>query len=184
MANNTEKTLIRKALESISNGNATALKKNIKEALLYKVRRALNAREKELAKTIVSSTISEAFVPTQTDKQVITLTKRILKTSDVTVVYNNTEYLARIPSSNGKLQHLGIILEPSDSRLGKMNWVVYDQSISDQDPSSKQKLAAKIASVPFDQGDIATSIRKLQELLARAAKTVVSGGYAAQEPSF
>jgi type III secretory pathway component EscV len=51
-----EKTLIRKALESISNGNATALKKNIKEALLSKVRRALNEKEKDLAKTIINDT--------------------------------------------------------------------------------------------------------------------------------
>jgi hypothetical protein len=51
-----EKSLIRKALESISNGNATALKKNIKEALLSKVRRALNEKEKDLAKTIINDT--------------------------------------------------------------------------------------------------------------------------------
>ena len=55
MANNTEKTLIRKALESISNGNATALKKNIKEALLSKVRKALNKKEKEIAKNLIDN---------------------------------------------------------------------------------------------------------------------------------
>lgn len=51
-----EKSLIRKALESISAGNATALKNNIKEALLSKVRRALDEKEKELAKTIIKDT--------------------------------------------------------------------------------------------------------------------------------
>lgn len=57
MANsNTEKTLIRKALTAINAGNATALKKNIKEALLSKVRRALDKKEHELAKKIIDST--------------------------------------------------------------------------------------------------------------------------------
>jgi type III secretory pathway component EscV len=51
-----EKSLIRKALESISNGNATALKNNIREALLSKVRRALNEKEKEVAKNLIDKT--------------------------------------------------------------------------------------------------------------------------------
>lgn len=50
-----EKSLIRKALESISSGNATALKKNIREALLSKVRRALNEKEKDVAKTLIDN---------------------------------------------------------------------------------------------------------------------------------
>lgn len=57
MANsNTEKSLIRKALTAINAGNATALKKNIKEALLSKVRKALDKKEQELAKNIIDST--------------------------------------------------------------------------------------------------------------------------------
>jgi hypothetical protein len=56
MAANNEKSFIRKALESISNGNATDLKKNIKEALISKVRRALHEREKELAKSLINKT--------------------------------------------------------------------------------------------------------------------------------
>lgn len=56
MTANTEKSFIRKALESISNGNATALKKNIKEALLSKVRRALDEREKKIAKSLINKT--------------------------------------------------------------------------------------------------------------------------------
>lgn len=56
MSNSKEKSLIRKALESISKGNATGLKNNIKEALLLKVRKALNVREKQIAKNLVDST--------------------------------------------------------------------------------------------------------------------------------
>jgi len=55
MSNTKEKSLIRKALESISAGNATGLKNNIKEALFLKVRRALNLREKELAKKLINT---------------------------------------------------------------------------------------------------------------------------------
>lgn len=46
---NNEKSHIRNALESISKGDATGLKKSIKEALLSKVRKALNLKEKEVA---------------------------------------------------------------------------------------------------------------------------------------
>lgn len=55
MSNTKEKSLIRKALESISAGNATGLKNNIKEALFLKVKRALNLREKELAKKLINT---------------------------------------------------------------------------------------------------------------------------------
>jgi hypothetical protein len=49
-----EKNFVRKALESISAGNATGLKKNIKEALLLKVKKALHIKEKELATKILN----------------------------------------------------------------------------------------------------------------------------------
>lgn len=56
---NTEKSLIRKALTAINSGNASALKKNIKEALLSKVRKALDKREKQLAQNIIDSTTKQ-----------------------------------------------------------------------------------------------------------------------------
>jgi hypothetical protein len=59
MSNSKEKNLVRKALESISSGNASGLKKNIKEALLLKVRKALNLKEKELATKILNQTIKK-----------------------------------------------------------------------------------------------------------------------------
>lgn len=56
MANSTtEKSLIRKALSAINSGNATSLKKNIKEALVSKVRKALDKKEKQIAKALVES---------------------------------------------------------------------------------------------------------------------------------
>lgn len=129
--------------------------------------------------------VAEALTLSQTDRLVVASIKRILKTTDVTVIYNNTEYLARIGSKEqGEFYHLGIVLEPSSKRLGKLNWAVYDQTISDQDPNSNQRLAAPLFSLPFDQGDIALSVRKLQEVLQIAAKGVASGSYASQEPSF
>lgn len=132
-----------------------------------------------------SGVVSEAITLSQTDRLVVASIKRILKTTDVTVIYNNTEYLARIGSKEqGEFYHLGIVLEPSSKRLGKLNWAVYDQTISDQDPNSNQRLAAPLFSLPFDQGDIALSVRKLQEVLQIAAKGVASGSYASQEPSF
>lgn len=129
--------------------------------------------------------VAESITLSQTDRLVVAAIRRILRTTDVTVIYNNTEYLARIPSKDqGNFYHLGVILEPSNKRLGKLNWVVYDQTISDQDPNSGQKLAAPVQSLPFDQGDIALSVRKLQEVLQLAAKGVASGSYASQAPSF
>jgi ribosomal protein S20 len=55
MTKTKEKTLIRKALESISSGNATGLKNNIREALFSKVRRALAIKEKEIAKNLIDN---------------------------------------------------------------------------------------------------------------------------------
>lgn len=56
MSKSKEKNLIEKALAAISKGNAVDLKKNIKEALLSKVRRAVNTKEKEMAKNLIEST--------------------------------------------------------------------------------------------------------------------------------
>lgn len=54
MSNSKEKKSIRKALEAISSGNASGLKKHIKEALLLKVKKALNIKEKEIATKILN----------------------------------------------------------------------------------------------------------------------------------
>ena len=55
MSQNKEKDFIRKGLASISKGDATSLRKNIKEAILSKVRRAVAIKEKELAKKLVQN---------------------------------------------------------------------------------------------------------------------------------
>lgn len=55
MSNKNEKTFIKNALTSIAKGDATGLKKNIREALLSKVRRALNVKEKEIASTLIDN---------------------------------------------------------------------------------------------------------------------------------
>lgn len=53
---NQEKTFIHKALIAINKGDATSLRKNIKEAILAKVCRAVAKREKEIAKTFLDET--------------------------------------------------------------------------------------------------------------------------------
>lgn len=50
-----EKSLIKRALDAISKGNAVELKKNIREALLSKVRRKINQKEKQMAKSILNN---------------------------------------------------------------------------------------------------------------------------------
>lgn len=55
MSQNKEKIFIHKALTAINKGDATALRKNIKEAILSKVRRAVARREKEMAKNLIES---------------------------------------------------------------------------------------------------------------------------------
>lgn len=57
MATTKEKSSIRKALESISGGNASGLKKHIREALYSKVKRALRREEKKVAKSLIESTV-------------------------------------------------------------------------------------------------------------------------------
>lgn len=125
-------------------------------------------------------TVSEAVTPSQADRLVVASVKRLLKTNDVTIISNNSEYLARIPSSTkGEFHHLHIRLEPSQKRLGKQNWVVYDKGAEDPDPTVDLKHAPPAASLPFDLGDPMVSMRKLQELLSQVSKNISS--YASQE---
>jgi hypothetical protein len=48
-----KKTSIKKAIESISSGDARGLRKHINEALVEKVKKALDNREKQLAKNLI-----------------------------------------------------------------------------------------------------------------------------------
>lgn len=68
MTNNKEKTFIHKALTAINKGDATALRKNIKEAILSKVRRAVAKREKQIAKSFLDEAthVQEDYADTAT----------------------------------------------------------------------------------------------------------------------
>ena len=46
---------VRKAIEAITSGDARALRKHIKEALLSKVKVAVNRKEKSLAKSLLDT---------------------------------------------------------------------------------------------------------------------------------
>jgi hypothetical protein len=63
----TKKTSIKKAIESISSGDARGLRKHINEALVEKVKKALDNREKQLARNLIES------IDTQHDVQEATL---------------------------------------------------------------------------------------------------------------
>ncbi|CAB4141175.1 hypothetical protein UFOVP410_14 [uncultured Caudovirales phage] len=54
MKKNNEKSLIKTALIAISKGNSALLKDSIKKALLSKVRRKINKKEKVMAKKILN----------------------------------------------------------------------------------------------------------------------------------
>jgi hypothetical protein len=106
--------------------------------------------------------VSEAVTLSQTDRLVIASIKRLTQVSDVTVVNNNTEYLVTISPEN----KITIRLEPSTKRLGKLNWAIHHVFPSEKDyASALSKSVPSQTSLPFDQGDVAVSIRKLQELL-------------------
>lgn len=65
MSRKNEQAHIRQGLTHISKGNATGLKKHIREALLSKVRKALEKREKQIAKNLIESStasLQEAIV--------------------------------------------------------------------------------------------------------------------------
>lgn len=51
----TKKLAVKKAIEAIDSGDARGLRKHINEALVTKVRKALDAKEKEIAKTLIES---------------------------------------------------------------------------------------------------------------------------------
>lgn len=50
----TEKSIIKKALGNLSKGNISELKKLIQDAILLKVRKRIDEKEKELSKKILN----------------------------------------------------------------------------------------------------------------------------------
>lgn len=53
-----KKEEVKKAVESISKGDAVGLKKHINEVLMKKVRKALNEKEKQIAKNLIEKKTS------------------------------------------------------------------------------------------------------------------------------
>lgn len=51
----TKNKSVEKAIESIDNNDAVSLRKNIKEALVDKVRKALEKKEKDIAKNFLNN---------------------------------------------------------------------------------------------------------------------------------
>lgn len=50
-----KKNNVKKAIESIVSGNARGLRKHVNEALVEKVKKALDKKEKELAKNLIET---------------------------------------------------------------------------------------------------------------------------------
>jgi hypothetical protein len=116
------------------------------------------------------SFVAEAVTLSQTDRLVIASVKRLMHVSDVSVVNSNTEYLVNISSETSTGNKITIRLEPSTKRLGKLNWAIHHSFPSEKDvTTSLAKSVPAQTSLPFDQGDVALSIRKLQELLRSVA---------------
>ena len=49
------KNTVKKAIESVASGDVRGLKKNIQEALVSKVRKALDIKEKKIAKGLIEA---------------------------------------------------------------------------------------------------------------------------------
>ena len=79
MSQNKEKTFIHKALTAINKGDATALRKNIKEAILSKVRRAVAKREKQIAKSFLDEATNIQEESPSTAEKIALHLKHILK---------------------------------------------------------------------------------------------------------
>lgn len=58
----TKKLAVKKAIEAIDSGDARGLRNRINEALVQKVRKALDKKEKEIAKNLIESSLQEAIV--------------------------------------------------------------------------------------------------------------------------
>ena len=173
-----KKDSVKKTLESISSGDARGLRKHINEVLVQKVRKALDKKEKELAKNLIESV---SLYEESDDKSVLSTIKKVLKSKDEFAVDPGAEYLARIPSKTaGEFYHVGVVLEPEGS---KSVWKVYDQSITNQG-SKTQKLAKVIKSGSFDDSNASEKAKNLEKVLQDAAKGVASGNYDSQEKSF
>ena len=55
-----KKIAVKKAIEAIDSGDARGLRKHINEALVNKVRKALNKKEKQIARNLIESSLNEA----------------------------------------------------------------------------------------------------------------------------
>ena len=65
---------VKKAIEAISSGNARELRKSVNEALLAKVRKALEEKEKQIAKSLIESAgiLNEEDVQSKSTKVKVT----------------------------------------------------------------------------------------------------------------
>lgn len=98
MSKNKEKSLIQAALTCISRNNAVGMKKNIREALFSKIRRAIAAKEKQVAKNFldeaISTSITEAKLSAAEIKKKIAEIKAIEATIDKLVKKDPKAFIA------------------------------------------------------------------------------------------
>lgn len=178
----TKKLAVKKAIEAIDSGDARGLRRHINEALVTKVRKALDKKEKVIARNLIeTATKTSLHEESSSDTSVLSSIKKVLKSKDQYVVDPGAEYLARIASkTKGQFYHVGLNLVTD---ANKSVWIVYDQSITVQG-SKTQKLAKPLKSTAFDSKNPEEKTKNLEKLLQDVVKGISSGQYDSQEPSF
>ena len=172
------KNNVKKAIESIASGDVRGLRKNIQEALVSKVRKALDTKEKRIAKNLIENVAKTSLTESSSDdKAILSTLKKALKSKDEFALYDD-EYLARVPSkTKGEYYHISAVLV---SDKIKSVWKIYDQSIGHQGPST-QTIAKTVTSGVFDTGNSSEKIKALEKVLQGVARDVAAGKYGSQK---
>ena len=91
----TKKIAVKKAIEAIDSGDARGLRKHINEALVNKVRKALNKKEKQIARSLIEYTILKEAVTVVVTNDIHTKAGQVVVKSGTKLSVSSKDELAK-----------------------------------------------------------------------------------------
>lgn len=169
------KNTVKKAIESVASGDVRGLRKHINEALVNKVRKALDIKEKKIAKGLIEAATNTSLREDSnalTDQSKVTqLIKSELKVKSVEVdEYTSSgkpvvEFTAKFKTKDKDYNTLFVVCheEPSKKSSGKNIWFIRLDTGDD---------ASYIKSDEFTPGDSSKSLSSLKAALGKASSSI------------
>ena len=91
----TKKTSVKKAIDAISSGDARGLRKYVNEALVEKVRKALDKKEKEIARSLIESAVIKEAVTVVVTNDIFTKDGQVVVKSGTKLSVSSKDELAK-----------------------------------------------------------------------------------------